>query len=90
MSGGRPSIADKLIKEINDFAEAKSSVASNRMVLKRTESNVPNREKEYLHARYLEDTKTKIFQDFPLKDDLSKSSFFKYLNASKIYKKPHR
>ena len=60
------------------------------MVLKRDRRNEDSNEKEYLHARYLEDTKIKLFQEFPCKDQMSRSSFEKYLNSTKVYKKAHR
>ena len=41
-------------------------------------------------VRYLEDTKNEIYNNFPLKETVSKSTFLKYLHKAKVFKKAYR
>lgn len=41
-------------------------------------------------VRYLEDNKIELYKKFPLKDQVKKATFHRYLIKSKIFKKPHR
>lgn len=41
-------------------------------------------------VRYLNDSVTVLFRDFPFKDELSISTFRKYLHERKIFKRPYR
>ena len=46
--------------------------------------------KTEIPVRYLADNKTTLFNQFPFKNELSKSTFFKYLNKNGQFKNPHR
>ena len=46
--------------------------------------------KKVVPAYYLEDNKTELFKKFNFSNQLSKSTFLKYLNKDGIFKKPYR
>jgi ACT domain-containing protein len=63
-------------------------VASNWLVLNKDQNN--HNYQKVVPVRYLKDTKTKLFNDYPYQNDLSKSTFFKYSKITGQYKNPHR
>lgn len=68
----------------------KSSNASNRFVVNKT---FPRREKNPLRwqsARYLEDNQIELFKAYSSADQISKTTFIKYLKKSRLFKKPCR
>ena len=86
--GGGSAIPLYLKKSIQDFLKEKSNIASKRLVkIKNSESENVG---QLVPARYLQENKTELFKIFPLSDQISKSTFFKYTNMNVEYKKPHR
>ena len=73
---------------IESYLNEKSSVASNRLVTVKNPKSEDYNTK--VHARYLEDNKSELYKIFPLREDLSKSTFNKYLSINGIYKNPYR
>jgi hypothetical protein len=73
---------------IHSYLKENSSVASNR-IIKNKSVNWINPGNQ-IHARYLNDSKLNLFYQFPFKNNLSLSTFLKYLNQSGEFKKPHR
>lgn len=73
--GGGTTIAVDLRESIKLYIRNNSRSAANRML----DHETP--------IRYLNDTKIELYKNFPYKHLVSGSTFFKYLNADKIYKK---
>ena len=86
--GGGRKIPASLENSISFFLKENSNPASNRAVLnKNTQSSDYGK---VVPVHYLEDNKTELFKKFKFSSHLSKSTFMKYLNAERIYKKPFR
>ena len=67
----------------------KSTVASNRLVVnKNFEPGIDDQ--KLIPVRYLEERQIELYKKFPLKQQVAKSTFKKYLTQSRIYKKPQR
>ncbi len=58
-----------------------SRIASNRTTFDSKNSSVE------VPVRYLDNSKIELYKNYPYKNSIHKSTFFKYLNANKIYKK---
>ena len=83
--GGGRKIPASLENSISFFLKENSNPASNRAVLnKNTQSSDYGK---VVPVHYLED---KSLRKFKFSFHLSKSTFMKYLNAERIYKKPFR
>ena len=52
--------------------------------------NEYNSLRELVPARYLEEERALLYKNFPFKEQLHKSTFYKYLKSSGQFKKPHR
>ena len=50
---------------------------------------ISERFNERVPAMYLEDNRSELYKTFPFKDEISKSTFMKYSNISREFKKPH-
>ncbi len=76
--GGGSEIDKDLQESIGLYLKHHSRIASNR--------TTTNKSIE-MPVRYLDNSKIELYKNYPYKDSVSKSTFLKYLNANKIYKK---
>ena len=77
------------VNEATSYAENRSTVAANRLVIERVEQ--PGQlVKQLQPVRYLDENFSELYNQFPFRDELSKSSFVKYLTISGKFRKPHR
>ena len=44
----------------------------------------------YLPVRYLSDSRSQLYRNFPFRNEISKATFYKYCKLSGQYKNPHR
>ncbi|CAF0844074.1 unnamed protein product [Brachionus calyciflorus] len=86
--GGGNKIKSDLEYSINSFLKEKSNIASNRLCLNKNPSD-PNF-KQLQNARYLEDNIIELYKSFPFSNEISISTFYKYVNLSGEFKKPFR
>ena len=86
--GGGQKISEPLREAIKSYLYENSSIASNRLV-KNKDKDDENFDKN-VPARYLEGNLIELYKNFPLANQMSKETFFKYLNKSGEFKKPHR
>ena len=70
------------------YSKENASPASNRVVINRNPQSSDF--KTPVHVYYLEDNKTELFKKFEFSNQLSKSTFMKFLNQERIFKKPFR
>ena len=71
---------------IHSYAKQRSNVAANRLVHDKS-----SRDRRTMQpVRYLDENFNELYQQFPFKDELSKSTFLRYIRSSGQYKKPHR
>ena len=83
--GGAPRISQEIALAISEHGRTISTIASNRTV---TVKNYDEQTKELKAVRYMDCSMNEAFRTFPLKEEISFSTFGLYLG--KIYKKPHR
>lgn len=86
--GGGISISASLRESIQAYLEEHSNISSNRLIVNKDYYSEDYREE--VNVRYLEQNPTELYKAFPLRNKISKATFFKYLNKSGIYKKPMR
>ena len=90
-SGGGQEINQTKQDLISEFLKNNSKIASNRVTKSKDFKNADRLNDTLLPVRYLEDNKTELFKKYYLTyGNISKSTFFKYLNINKQYKNPHR
>ena len=82
-SGGGKPIPEELKSSINAYLK-ENSISSKRVI--RDKQNLDNNNSENTSKRYLNDNGVELYRNFPYKNQLSKSSFLKYLKATGIYK----
>ncbi len=92
--GGGLAIPQYLRYAVQNHLEEHSNIASNRLVRVRDHSQINDDVNDehifYMPARYLEDNKTELYKSFGFRDQVSKSTFFKYANINNQFKKPYR
>ena len=89
MKGGGEALSGEMQSLITSYAENRSTVAANRLVIERVEQ--PGQlVKQLQPVRYLDENFSELYNQFPFRDELSKSSFVKYLTISGKFRKPHR
>lgn len=86
--GGAKPISPELQQSIRTYLKEKSNIASNRRVINKD----PNDEDylEDVNARYLENNKIELYNSFKFRDQVARSTFYRYVNKSKVFKNPHR
>ena len=72
-------------QNIESFLKSNSNIASNRLVQLKDKNIV-----DFIPVRYLQDTKNEVYNKFPYKDGVSKTTFMKYLNKDNQYKNAFR
>jgi hypothetical protein len=73
---------------IESHLNEKSNVASNRLVVNKNSTH--ENYNQSIPARYLEDTRSVLYEKFPFSEEISKSTFYKNSHINGEYKKPHR
>ncbi len=87
-TGGGRTISTGLQNSIDTFLKEKSNIASNRLVKIRNPAH--KNYKQAIPARYLENSRSELYQQFPFSNEISKTTFFKYSNINGEYKNPHK
>ena len=77
------------MEAIRNYLLENSNPASNRLIVNRNKYDLYNYKKE-ISARYLEKNSTELYRNFPFRNQLSKTTFFKYISISGEYKRPIR
>lgn len=77
------------MEAIRNYLSENSNPASNRLTVNRNKYDIYNYKKT-MPARYLEKCPTELYRDFPFRNQISKTTFFKYISISGEYKRPIR
>lgn len=86
--GGGKCIPQDLKDSIYTFLCQNSSIASNKLAVNRDKSDDNFLQKQ--PVRYLDDLETELFKSFPFSNEISKSTFHKYLKINGVYKKSYK
>ncbi len=99
ISGGAESTSVEMQSLIASYANERSSIAANRLVRARDPlGKLQPAEldasgvlvKPAQQARYLDDRMSVLYNEFPFKEELSKSTFFKFMKITGQFKKTQR
>ena len=71
---------------MHSYLQERSTVAANRLVKEKRYS----RDHHYQTVRYLDENMIELYKQFPFRNEISKSTFVKYLKKTGQFKKPHR
>lgn len=86
--GGAKPISSELREAIRKYLIEKSNIASNRLVVNKDVNDADY--KECVPARYLTSNQMDLYNQFPLRDQLNRKTFVKYMKLSGEFKNPHR
>ena len=86
--GGGKMIEEDLQESIYEYLKNNSSIASNRLVKRKDSSG--KCQNDLIPARYLDDNQSEMFKRFPFNNEISRSTFLKYLNKNGVFKHPTR
>jgi hypothetical protein len=75
-------------KKLEIYLKNNSSIASNRLVKRKDSSG--KFKNDLIPSRYLDDNQSEKFKRYPFNNEISRSTFLKYLNKNGVFKHPTR